>query len=103
MAVIKSSGSTGDISDGVSRGVGGYEAMVDEVGVGREEGALGRAIGIGIVNERRFELRDVTDPERMERVSMALPSSVIDQGVGGTGSDICGWLVTWCLCVPPPC
>lgn len=56
--------------EGVSRGVGGYEAMVDEVGVGRVGSALGGAMGKGRVRERRFELRDTEDSERMDRVSL---------------------------------
>ena len=100
--MMKSFGSTGDISDGVSRGVGGYEATVDEVGVGRVEGPVGRLIGMGMVSERRFELREVTEPERMERVSMALSSSVKDGGGGGLGSDRRGWLVSAFLSSLPP-
>ena len=73
--MMKSLGSVGDSSDGVSRGVGGYEAMWEDVGVGREEGAVGRAMGIGIVRDNRFELRDAPDSEVMERVSMTLSSS----------------------------
>lgn len=60
----------------MSRGVGGYEAMVAEDGTGRVGNALGGAIGKGRVSERRFEFRETEDSERIDRVS--LTSSACD-------------------------
>lgn len=87
---MKSLGSTGDISAGVSSGVGGLGAPFEDVDVGREGDAQGRAMGIGIVRDSRFELRDAPDSDLMERVSMTLSSS--DRGgTAGAPSDVRGW------------
>lgn len=45
MAVMKSLESAGDVIAGVSKGVGGKEAVVVEVGMGREGFGFGGAIG----------------------------------------------------------
>lgn len=53
---------SGDLSEGVSIGVGGIE----EVGVGLEGKLLGGAIGN--VNDSRFEFREVVEVDRVDRV-----------------------------------
>lgn len=75
--------------------------MLDDVGVGREDGAVGRAIGIGMVRDSRFELRDATDSDLVERVSMTLSSS-IRGGSGGASSAMRGRFVSLCS-LPPHC
>jgi hypothetical protein len=75
---------------------------VDDVGVGRVGCAVGRAIGIGIVRERRFELRDAEDSDRIERVSMKLSSLADGGGGGGMFSNVRGRFVSPLRCAPPP-
>ncbi len=69
IATMSSSGPAGDESADVSNGVGG--TIGDGVGVGLEGRLFGGAIGR--VSERRFELRDVVDVDRAERVSPFVP------------------------------
>ena len=83
IAVIKSFGSVGDVTNGVSRGVGGNEVAVVDAGVGREGYAVGGAIGS--VSESRLVLRDAVDPDRVDRVSRS--SFLEGDGDGGTESD----------------
>lgn len=68
MAVMKSFESTGDASDGVSKGVDGKEAVVVEAGMGRE--GLGFGGAIGSVRERRCVVRDAVEADREERFSI---------------------------------
>ena len=76
---MKSPGSTGDMSEGVSEGVGGNE-IAAAAGVGRE--GLGVGGAIGRVRERRFGFREADDAERVERVSERSSRD----GVGGVDS-----------------
>lgn len=65
MAWMKSLASVGDLSKGVSLGVGGKDGIVVEMGVGLDGACVGRAIGS--VRESLFELREVVDKDRVER------------------------------------
>lgn len=62
---MKSLASVGEPTVGVSIGVGGKEGTVVEMGVGRDDTFVGRAIGN--VRDSLFELREVVDRERVER------------------------------------
>lgn len=65
MAWMKSFASVGDLTIGVSLGVGGKEGIVVEIGVGLDGVCVGRAIGR--VRDSLLELRDVVDSDRVER------------------------------------
>ena len=76
--------------------------MLDEVGVGRDEGAVGRAMGIGIVRESLFEFRDATESDLIERVSMTLSSPVTDGDGGFASSETRSRPVRLSSCTLPP-
>lgn len=85
MAWMKSFASVGDLTRGVSLGVGGKEGIVVEMGVGLEGACVGRAIGS--VRDSLFELREVVDSDRVERAPNDEGGDSKASSVGGGGSD----------------
>lgn len=83
--MIKSLISAGDVSAGVSKGVDGKEAVVVEVGMGRE--GLGFGGAIGSVRERRCVVRDAVEADRVERFSVR--SSAWARAVAMASSGMC--------------
>jgi hypothetical protein len=65
---MKSFGSTGDMREGVSSGVGGNAGVVVEAGVGRRGYADGGTMGK--VRDSLFVLLEVVEADRAERVSI---------------------------------
>jgi len=91
MAVMTSVGSDGEPIVGVSTGVGGWELMVDDVGVGRVGNAVGGAMGS--VNDSRLVVREADDAERVDRVSTSSSGSK-EAATGGGGGGMASELGT---------
>lgn len=83
---MKSFASVGDLTVGVSLGVGGKEGAVVEIGVGLEGAFDGGAIGN--VSDSLFEFRDVVDSERVERAPNEDGGDSKASSVGGGGGGI---------------
>lgn len=106
MAVMRSLGSVGDRTDGVSSGVGGKEVVVVDPGVGRDGYAEGGAMGS--VSDRRLVLREAVEPERVggrvEVVSGKSTAGGCREGVGDGGTESSAQRVAAtevCLSWPP--
>lgn len=83
MACIKSFASVGDLTLGVAPGVGGREGTVVQIGVGRDDSCVGKAIGS--VRDSLLELRDVVESERVEREPKDCGGESKNSSTGGGG------------------
>lgn len=86
MAWMKSLASVGDLTRGVSLGVGGKDGAFVLIGVGRDGEFDGGAIGK--VNESLFEFREVVDSERVDRAPNEGVGDPRASSAGGGGGGI---------------
>lgn len=86
MAWMKSFASVGDLTVGVSLGVGGKEGKVVEMGVGRDGAWVGSAIGS--VRDNLFEFREVVEADRVERAPKDGGGDSKASSVSGGGSGM---------------
>lgn len=84
MAWMKSFASVGDLTVGVSFGVGGKDGSVVEMGVGLDGAWVGSAIGS--VRDSLFEFREVVDADRVERAPKDEGGDSKASSVSGGGS-----------------